>query len=166
MEAVIAVLLWSCAIGCGVVAGVFFAFSTFVMRALGDVAPGAGIAAMNAINRVILRSAFMPLFLGTTLAAAVLCVLALLEWEAPGAQAMFAGGIAYVVGMFVATVVFNVPLNDALGSAERDADGGQALWARYLVTWTRWNHVRALASIVACGLFVLALVQRAQEGLS
>ena len=37
-------------LGCGLVAGIFFAFSTFVMRALGRRPAGEGIAAMQAIN--------------------------------------------------------------------------------------------------------------------
>ncbi len=38
------------ALGCGLIAGVFFAFSTFVMKALAQQQPSQGIAAMQAIN--------------------------------------------------------------------------------------------------------------------
>lgn len=38
------------ALGSGVVAGVFFAFSTFVMKALGHLSPPIGMAAMQSIN--------------------------------------------------------------------------------------------------------------------
>ena len=65
---------------------------------------------MNAINVDIVRSLFMPLFLGGTLAAAALAVMAILRWGEPGAMVMLAGGVLYVVGMFVVTMVFNVPL--------------------------------------------------------
>jgi len=73
---------------------------------------------MNAINVDIVRSLFMPLFLGGTLAAAALAVMAILRWGEPGAMVMLAGGVLYVVGMFVVTMVFNVPLNDALAAAD------------------------------------------------
>lgn len=86
-------LLWFSAVGCGLLAGVYFAFSAFVMAALGRVDPAAGIAAMNAINVVITRSLFMPFFLGTTLTAAALAVLALFRWGEPGAIAMLTGGV-------------------------------------------------------------------------
>ena len=33
-------------------------------------------------------------------------------------MAMVAGGALYVLGMFVVTVIFNVPLNDALAAAD------------------------------------------------
>ena len=61
-------LLWFSALGCGVMAGVYFAFSTFIMTSLDRLDQTAGIAAMNAINVDIVRSLFMPLFLGTTVA--------------------------------------------------------------------------------------------------
>ena len=38
------------ALGSGLVAGIFFAFSTFVMSALGRLAPEQGILAMQTIN--------------------------------------------------------------------------------------------------------------------
>jgi len=63
----VTVLLWFSAIGCSLLAGVYFAFSTFVMTALGRIDQAAGISAMNAINTVIVQSLFMPFFLGTTL---------------------------------------------------------------------------------------------------
>jgi len=73
---------------------------------------------MNAINCDIVRSLFVPLFLGGTLAAAALAVMAILRWGEPGAMVMLAGGVLYAVGMFVVTMVFNVPLNDALAAAD------------------------------------------------
>jgi uncharacterized membrane protein len=109
-------LLWLSAIGCGLLAGVYFAFSAFVMTSLGRIDQAAGIAAMNSMNVEIVRSVFMPTFLGTSLASAVLVVLAFFSWGEPGAMAMLAGGVLYVLGMFVVTMVFNVPLNDALAA--------------------------------------------------
>ena len=46
---------------------------------------------MNEINVDIVRSLFMPLFLGGTLAAAA--VMAILRWGEPGAMVMLAGGL-------------------------------------------------------------------------
>jgi uncharacterized membrane protein len=40
------------ALGCGLVAGVFFAFSSFVMPALKRLPPAQGIAAMQSINKL------------------------------------------------------------------------------------------------------------------
>ena len=63
-------LLWFSAVGCGLLAGLYFAFSTFIMAALGRIGQAASIAAMNAINVAIVQSQFMPIFLATTAASA------------------------------------------------------------------------------------------------
>lgn len=57
------------ALGSGLIAGVFFAFSTFVMTALARRPPAEGMAAMQAINVAVLN----PLFLGVFVGTAVTC---------------------------------------------------------------------------------------------
>lgn len=149
------VVLWFSAIGCGLLAGIYFAFSTFVLQALDRTGAGTGTAAMNAINVEIVRSAFMPLFLGTTATSAVLSLFALLRWNEPGSLVMLIGGVLYVFGMFGVTMAFNVPLNNSLARTDsRDAD---ALWRHYLDVWARWNHVRTLSSTAASALFIAAI---------
>ena len=150
-------LLWSSALGCGLMAGVYFAFSTFIMTSLGRLDQAAGIVAMNAINVDIVRSLFMPLFLGTTVAGAALVVMGALRLGEPGAISMIAGGGLYVIGMFVVTAVFNVPLNDALAAVQPSAPEAGAVWATYLKEWMFWNHVRTVASLGGCALFIVAL---------
>jgi uncharacterized membrane protein len=160
IDSVTTVLLWFAAIGCGVMAGIYFAFSFFIMAALRRAGPAVGIAAMNSINMVILRSLFMPLFWGTTLASAALAVIALSGWNAIAARTMFAGSAVYVLGMFVCTIVCNVPLNNALQAVDAGSDASLSVWQRYLTQWTRWNHVRTVACAIACVLFIWALVER------
>jgi hypothetical protein len=53
------------AVGSALIAGLFFAFSTFVMTALFRLPVDQGVAAMQSINKVILGSLFMPVFFGT-----------------------------------------------------------------------------------------------------
>jgi len=153
-------LLWFSAIGCGLLAGVYFAFSAFVMTSLGRVGPASGIAAMNAINLTIVRSLFMPIFVGTTLASAVLVVLAILRRGEPGAAMMVSGGMVYLVGMAGVTMVCNVPLNDALAAADSSSREAADLWSRYLRDWTLWNHVRTIASTGAAAFFIAAIAAR------
>ena len=88
----VTVLLWFSAIGCGLLAGLYFAFSAFIMTALGRIGQAAGIAAMNAINVVIVQSLFLPIFLGTTVTSAALAIAALLRWDGPAAMTMLAPG--------------------------------------------------------------------------
>ncbi len=157
---VVAGLLWVSAIGGGLLAGLYFAFSAFIMTSLGRIGPAAGIAAMNAINVDIVKSLFTPIYFGTTLTGGVLAVIGLLRWGEPGSFALLAGGVIYVVGMFVVTMLFNVPLNNALAAVDPASSVGATVWARYLKDWTMWNHVRTVACTVATILFIAALGAR------
>src|SRR5690606_21045583 len=130
------------------------------MGALGRIDAPAGIASMNAINTVILRSSFMPVFLGSSLAALILAGIALFQWHQPGSAAIFAGGVVYVVGMFACTMVFNVPLNNALLAVAPTSASGADVWAKFLRDWTFWNHVRTLTSTLATVLFIYAIAAR------
>ena len=67
MDGFLFVLTLLAALGCGVVAGVFFAFSAFVMKALGHLPAEQGIAAMQAINVAAVTFAFMAALFGTAL---------------------------------------------------------------------------------------------------
>lgn len=153
-------LLWFSAVGCGLMAGVYFAFSSFVMSALSRIDPASGASAMNSINSVILKSAFMPLFFGTTLAALSLIILGVFQLSEPGAFPVIGGGLIYFVGMFVVTMAFNVPLNNSLSAIQLGTQSAAETWSRYLADWTSWNHIRTLASLAGSALFTWALASR------
>ena len=122
-------LTFASALGCGLIAGSFFAFSTFVMGALGRLPPAHGIAAMQSINVVVINPWFLGAFIGTAVACALLVAATLLNWQEPGAMALLAGGLLYVAGTFLVTMLFNVPLNDALAAVAPDSPEGQACGA-------------------------------------
>lgn len=148
------------AIGSGLAAGVFFAFSTFVMAGLARLPPAQGIAAMQSINVTAISPLFMVLLFGTGLLCLVLIVLSLTRWSAPGSAWLLIGGVLYVAGALLITMAFNVPLNDALATADPTSTEGAALWARYLSEWTAWNHVRTIVPTLASVALVMALLQR------
>ena len=128
--------------------------------ALGD---EAGARAMQSINRVIVRTLFLPIFFLSSLASAAIVVLGLLV-GGQSAWLMVAGGLVYLLGMFGVTVAGNVPLNNRLDAADPASAEGQAIWRDYLVRWTRLNHIRTLACIVALVLAMLALGAGAKLG--
>jgi uncharacterized membrane protein len=146
------------ALGCGLVAGVFFAFSSFVMNALARLPAAQGIAAMQSINVVVINPLFMTAFLGTAAACVLLVVSSLLRWREPGAACLLAGGLLYLFGVILVTMVFNVPRNDALAAVAPASPEGASLWTNYLGSWTAWNHVRTAASLLAGTLLTVALV--------
>jgi uncharacterized membrane protein len=160
LQLVTSSLLWFDAVGCGLLAGVYFAFSTFVMTALSRIEPVQGVSAMNSINSTILHSLFMPFFHGTTAASLVLAIIALFNMRGPGAAAMLAGGLIYIAGMFLCTIFCNVPLNNMLAAVDPASADATFVWTRYLKNWTLWNHVRTIASSVACALYITAIAAR------
>ena len=144
--------LWAAVLSTGLMAGIYFAFSVFIMSAFKTIPDISAAIAMNAINKVILKSAFMPVFFGSSLLAIVLVLLAL-DDERVG-LIMLAGGV-YILGMLLCTVLFNVPLNNRLLKAS--FENQPAVWRNYVIEWTRWNHVRSISSLLAFILYVLAL---------
>ncbi len=145
------------ALGCGLVAGVFFAFSTFVMSALARLQPREGIAAMQSINITAINPLFMTALFGTALACLFLAIASISKWHQPGAVYLLVGSLLYLVGTVVVTIAFNVPLNDALAIAKPDSTEAANLWARYLTNWTLWNHVRTIAAFGAAVLLTIAI---------
>jgi uncharacterized membrane protein len=145
------------AVGNGIMAGVYFTFSTFVVQALAALGERDGAAGMVSINRVILSSPFMPLFFATTALNVGLAIHAALHWSDPSSRLVLLGAVVYVVGMFVVTAAFNVPLNEELRRAFEAQGATGQLWLRYVRDWTRYNHVRTVASVVGCGVLIVAL---------
>lgn len=153
----ITVLLWAAALSSGLIAGVYFAFSGFIMKAFGRLETAQSVAAMNAINEVILRSLFMPVFFASSIISLLLIMLAFVYWDETGAGLALIAGMVYFVGMFVCTVVFNVPLNNALSRLDPNSGNAQQAWSHYLKNWTKWNHLRTVSSLLTCGLCIWLL---------
>lgn len=145
------------ALGCGLIAGIYFAFSAFLMKALSRLPAREGMAAMQSINVVILRSWFMVVFFGTAIACVVALICSLLRWHEPRAVYLFLGSVLYLVGSLLITIVFNVPRNEVLASVTSDSPDGPRTWTNYVVSWTTWNHVRTVASLAAAASFSLAI---------
>jgi uncharacterized membrane protein len=146
------------ALGSGLVGGVFFGFSGFVMKALARLRPAQGIATMQSINVMAVTPPLMIALFGTALACVALVVSSLLKWREPVAMLRLMGGGVYLIGAVLVTIVFNVPLNNTLATVDPESAEGATQWTRYVPRWTAWNSVRTVATIVASALLTLALV--------
>ena len=82
---------------------------------------------------------------------------ALTHWRSPGSVYLLVGGALYLVGSLLVTAVCNVPKNDALASVAPAAPDSAGLWARYLASWTAWNHVRTVASLASLSSLIVGL---------
>jgi uncharacterized membrane protein len=150
------VLLAVTAVGCGLVGGVFFAFSTFVMAALRRLPEAEGTRTMQAVNVTAVRPPLMVLLFGT----ALLCpVAAGWSFDTGDASLVLPAALVYLVGTVVVTAAANVPLNNRLADVEPGTPDAARTWSTYTVVWVRWNHVRTLAGALSCGLLCAALLQ-------
>ena len=156
MSSALFVLALLAALGCGLIGGVFFAFSTFVMRALARLPASCGIAAMQSINVVVINPVFMAAFLGTVLISIATVPFALSEWR-PASAYLVAGSALYVIGTFGVTMVCNVPRNNRLAALTANDPGSAPHWSAYVQSWTAWNHVRTAAALLAAACFSIAL---------
>ncbi len=146
------------------VAGVFLAFSDFIMRSLAITGGTGGVEAMQVINREVFRWIFMTLFLGM---AAVSVIIATYAWTAlsgPVSIVILSAAVIYLVGCFGVTVVFNVPMNEVLAGMELSSSSTKDYWLQtYVPRWTFWNSVRTGASAVSSALLLLGLLWMTQN---
>jgi uncharacterized membrane protein len=153
------VLILVSALSSALVAGMFYAFSSFVMAALGRIPANEGINAMNSINVTVITPSFMVFFMGSALLGIVLGGWALLSISQLDSQLILLACLLYVVGCFGVTMVFNVPLNNQL--AATSPTEGSVFWQSYLQTWTTWNTVRTAAAALASMVFVAVALRQA-----
>ena len=151
------VITFVAALGSGLMAGLFFVFSVFMMTALARLGAPQGIAAMQSVNVAILNPVFLTVFMGTAVLSLVIAVAAIWNWSADGSGWLLAGSLLYLVGILAVTMLFNVPLNDALAAVDPASGEGAALWERYLDVWVKWNHVRTVSGLCALAAFMMAL---------
>jgi uncharacterized membrane protein len=157
-DSTLLVVIFATALGCGLVGGVFFAFSTFIMRAFALLPAPAGIAAMQAINVAVITPLFMLALFGSGAACLLLAGYSLVGARNPDALYLLSGGLLYFLGNVVVTIIFNVPRNNALARVHAESADGARVWSDYLVTWTRWNHVRTVTALAAAASLTFALV--------
>lgn len=147
------------ALGCGLMAGVFFAFSSFVMAGLRRLPAAHGTAAMQSINVTVINPVFMAALMGTAAACVVLAVSVPFRWDEPGAGLLLAGSALYLVGAIGVTGAANIPRNNALDALDPNGADTPSRWAAYVAEWTAWNHVRTVACLAAAASLTIAAMQ-------
>jgi len=140
----------------GLVAGVFLAFSSVVMPSLAASNPAGAIQSMQIINRKVFPTLFMVLLIGMALVSPAM--VGWVVWQGAGAAGPWiaAAGLSYTVGVFLVTIVFNVPMNERLHPMDPMGPVAEAYWHRYVPGWGFWNTVRWMASAVSATCMLVA----------
>ena len=157
MSTALSLLTGAAAIGSATVGGVFYGFSTFIMRGLRQLRPSAGVAAMQQINIAAVRPGLMAAMFGTAAACVALAVWTGVRGPSRQSVAVFAGGVLYLAGSVGVTAAYHVPLNNALADLDPNAPETEALWQDYLRRWTAGNHLRTIGCSAAAALYLWAL---------
>lgn len=158
MNIVTTVLVAVTLLGSALIGGVFFAFSSFVMKALARLPSSEGIAAMRSINVVVLNPSFLGVFMGTAAISLLVAILAVNAWGTPPAPYFLAGALLYLAGTFLVTALGNVPLNERLAEVAGTDPNAIAVWEHYLARWTLLNTVRTAAAVAAALILTIGLI--------
>lgn len=140
----------------GILAGVFLAFSDFIMRSLAQTSSTGGIEAMQIINREVFRWIFMALFLGLVPVSLFLVVYGLTSLDGTARIMIVLAGLVYLIGSFGVTIRFNVPMNEMLAGMETTHEITTMYWTEvYIPRWTFWNSVRTVACVASSILLMI-----------
>jgi uncharacterized membrane protein len=146
-------------IGSALIAGIFLAFSNFIMKALARLPASQGMAAMQSINVTVLNPVFLAVFMGTAIISLLVTILAVIGWQMPAAPYYLVGAVLYIVGTFMLTGLGNVPLNNQLAAISANDPAASESWQYYLDQWTRLNTLRTISATAAAMVMLVGLLE-------
>ena len=142
------------------VGGVLFAFSAFVMPALGHTPPAEAIRAMQSINVFAQRAPFGIVILVSAAASIALAARQISDWQGLGSVLVLVGAGVYLVVGFGLSGAVNIPLNNGLAIAVPTAADAASIWQAYTHPWEVANHLRAASGLVAAAAFSASAILR------
>jgi uncharacterized membrane protein len=151
--------LWSAVIG-----GVFSAFSEFVMSGLLRTAPAGGIAAMQHINRTVIKTQFVAGILSIAPLSVLFATYSWTNFDGAALVVLILAPVVYLPTVFFMTIFGNVPMNNKLARLEHTSVEAEAYWKEYGRNWTRLNHVRTIGSVLTAGLYIIAAISLITSG--
>lgn len=156
-DTVIDILRWLALLGSAIMAGLFFAFSVFVLQSFTLLLPSQAISAMQSINTNITKPLFILVFVGTAIVSMLLGMSSVTRLDERSAVYALIGCVLFLLGTIVVTVAVNIPLNNQLDQLDPNAAISAADWQRFVDSWLPWNHSRTILNLAAVVSFVLAI---------
>jgi uncharacterized membrane protein len=144
----------------GAIFGFFYAWICSTMWGLDAADPKVAIAAMQAMNGSVRNAVFAPAFFGTPVILILTSVVAWRNARSRAAVAFLVAGVIYFFGGLIATMMVNVPMNEALALVAIPDDPTKAaqIWGDYSAKWQVWNIARTVASGISLALTGYALM--------
>ncbi|MFC7625185.1 DUF1772 domain-containing protein [Microlunatus sp. GCM10028923] len=145
-------------IGCGIVSGAFFAFSTFAIWGIAALPAPAAVRAMQSVNVAAVRPPLMIALFGTAVLCIVMIIFGVIGLGQGDGWWFLIAGLLYLIGNPVLTIAYNVPRNNTLAAADPDDPEAGGVWRHYLREWVPANTVRSVTAAVAAALVIIGLV--------
>ncbi|NLR61798.1 DUF1772 domain-containing protein [Chitinophaga polysaccharea] len=153
---IIQIILILATVSAGLITGLLFVFLIAINPAFTRLPDTAYIAAMQAINRVIVN----PLFIFNFLGAGILLPLAAFM---DGNWWLWMAAALYVFGVLGVTIGGNIPLNSVLDKFPLDTatpEAAASARTAFATPWNKWHAVRTYAALLAFILEVVTCVYR------
>lgn len=122
-------------LGSALVAGVFFAFFSFVMKAVDRLPSAQGIAEMLALNITVLNLWFLGFFIGMAAVCFLLMLWSLFQLSQANAENILLGSMFCLVGSLVVTALFSVPVNERLAKVDVLNADTENIWCDCVSEW-------------------------------
>ena len=131
----------------GAIFGFFYAWVCSTMWGLDAADPRVAIEAMQAMNASVRNAVFFPAFFLTP----VVLFAAVAVTRGRSRVCFAAGGVIYLLGGLILTMMVNVPMNEELArvTVPEDIDAARAIWEGYSPRWQQFNVARTIASGMA-----------------
>ena len=143
----------------GLMAGLYFGFTTAVMPGLARVGDRAYVISMQRINASILNPWFLTTFLGALVVPVAAAVLHLHDDARTRLPWIIAGAALYGATV-VSTGADHVPLNNRLMAVEDVCDqAAPEIRHAFQHRWTRFNKARTVVSLAAVVALAIALAR-------
>ena len=146
-----------CIFASALISGFFYAYYCSVMPGLAATDAESAIRAMQGINAVVRNGTFAFSFFGTLAFGAVAIFLLIGAGGRPLAVALV-GTALYGLGAFMVTLLYSVPLNEALATVTATPENAAQIWQDYFRPWTFWNALRTLMSVLSLAAFTASFV--------
>ena len=139
----------------GLTAGLCFTWSNAVTPGIGRLDNLSFLKAFQAMNRAIINSQFMIIFMGPTI---LLFVNAVLFRTNNTTFIFLIAAIIFFIGIGLLTVFGNVPLNEMLDNSNLESLSKlelQTLRNKFENPWNRWHTLRTASSITSFSLLIV-----------
>jgi uncharacterized membrane protein len=140
----------------GLTAGLCFTWSNAVTPGIGRLDNLSFLKAFQAMNRAIINSQFMIIFMGPTILLFVNAVL--FRTNNTTFWLFLIAAIIFFIGIGLLTVFGNVPLNEMLDNSNLESLSKlelQTLRNKFENPWNRWHTLRTASSITSFSLLIV-----------